>query len=326
MNYDSLVKALDKIVKEEDIPDFTPLGKVYEEMFPNPEVTEWGSYRCLFGGFDLQLAKWVYENWSPRKDDILVASFMKTGTTWMRRILSILLYKDEPNLLGLCKTLTMPHIYLETGSDWKFANLIDKLPLPRRILGTHLPAELVNLGNLKRVGTKVIYMIRNPKDQAVSLFHFVQNIPVSNSAFADMYPHEWNKFLRSYMTGEQYLGMKPGEWYPDHILSWYKYRNNENVMFVYYEDLIKNFKPTIKRVADFVNVKLSDEDIEQIETATSFNEMKSDAQSAEKLIKMYRKGGIGDWKNHFTVSQSEQMDLQISNKFAETDIDFVYEM
>ena len=32
---------------------------------------------------------------------------------------------------------------------------------------------------------------------------------------------------------------KEGEWYPDHILSWYPYRDQENVLFVMYEDLKK---------------------------------------------------------------------------------------
>ena len=33
------------------------------------------------------------------------------------------------------------------------------------------------------------------------------------------------------------MNLKPGEWYPDHILSWYSHRNDKTVYFVAYEDL-----------------------------------------------------------------------------------------
>lgn len=35
------------------------------------------------------------------------------------------------------------------------------------------------------------------------------------------------------------LGMKETEWYPDHILSWLPYRDDETVLFVHYEDMKK---------------------------------------------------------------------------------------
>lgn len=34
------------------------------------------------------------------------------------------------------------------------------------------------------------------------------------------------------------MGMKKGEWYPEHILSWLEHRDDKNVMFVHYEDFI----------------------------------------------------------------------------------------
>jgi len=40
-------------------------------------------------------------------------------------------------------------------------------------------------------------------------------------------------------TGDFAASDKPGDWYPDHILSWYKHRDNKNVYFLYYEDMKK---------------------------------------------------------------------------------------
>lgn len=30
-----------------------------------------------------------------------------------------------------------------------------------------------------------------------------------------------------------------GQWYPDHVASWYKHKNDDNVKFVCYEDLAR---------------------------------------------------------------------------------------
>lgn len=35
------------------------------------------------------------------------------------------------------------------------------------------------------------------------------------------------------------MNMKPGEWYPEYLLSWYPHRDNKTVYFVAYEDLKK---------------------------------------------------------------------------------------
>ena len=35
------------------------------------------------------------------------------------------------------------------------------------------------------------------------------------------------------------MNSKPGEWYPEHILEWYKHKDYKNIRFLRYEDLKK---------------------------------------------------------------------------------------
>nr|XP_009859659.3 uncharacterized protein LOC104266029 [Ciona intestinalis] len=126
--------------------------------------------------------------------------------------------------------------------------------------------------------------------------------------------------------GKQLLGNKEGEWYMEHLLSWYSHRNDSNVLFVFYEDLIQYQEKEIKRIADFLGVAVSDQDVSNIAKETSFESLKEKSNASEKLMNFFRKGKVGDWKNYFTVAQSEKMDALVKEKLADTDIKFIYEL
>ena len=43
--------------------------------------------------------------------------------------------------------------------------------------------------------------------------------------------------LNGLHVGDFWMNMQAGKWYPDHILSWYPYRDNKNVYFICFEDM-----------------------------------------------------------------------------------------
>ncbi|CAK8681095.1 unnamed protein product [Clavelina lepadiformis] len=142
---------------------------------------------------------------------------------------------------------------------------------------------------------------------------------------AEYYPKDWNIFFELSFSGKQPVHLKEGEWYPDHILSWYPYRNDDNVLFLMYEEMKKHPKKEIKKIADFLGVERSDEEINQIAEATSFENMKKKGVPVFSNVNFFRKGQIADWKNHFTVAQSELMDEKFNEKLSGIDIKFTYE-
>ncbi|XP_078489376.1 cytosolic sulfotransferase 3-like [Ciona intestinalis] len=261
-------------------PDIQPLVDHFTNGHMQPRLSEWKDHKMHGFGFDTGTIKWVYENWTPWKDDVIVASFSKTGTTWAKQIVRQLYFRHDEKLMAITRNMSMPTIYLETGLPVKF-ELLEKLPWKKRVLVTHVPTPLLNLEKIKSAGAKIICTIRNPKDQMVSWYHMTQNPPVNPKATKhfEMYPKDWNHFFDTCFAGKQLLGNKEGEWYMEHLLSWYPHRNDSNVMFVVYEDLVK-----------------------------------------------YIPGKVGDWKNYFTVAQSEKMDALVKEKLADTDIKFIYEL
>ncbi|WAR30486.1 ST6B1-like protein [Mya arenaria] len=79
----------------------------------------------------------------------------------------------------------------------------------------------------------------------------------------------------------------PGSYF-NFYKKWKQYlkENNPNIILVHYENLKKNGVAELKRISEFLNVENTDE----------------------------RLGIVGDWKNHFTVAQSEIFDT-LEEKF-----------
>ena len=67
-----------KFIPENERPDVTDLVKFGGQQFLNPKVTECKGYR-IPSPFSAETAKWQYDNWNPSDQDVLVASFPKTG-------------------------------------------------------------------------------------------------------------------------------------------------------------------------------------------------------------------------------------------------------
>ncbi|CAK8681125.1 unnamed protein product [Clavelina lepadiformis] len=344
------------LIPERLRPDVTELVEKTISEFKSPAITEWKGYRFPVR-FDASMAEWQNSNWSPTEDDVLIAAYPKTGTTWMNLIVKTLIYFDDKELLEMLKTyLTRVHTVLERGTrNLSFLQLIsflnfpvaykvklvrlillfaavnydilDKLPWKRKIWGTHLPAPLINMERLKKNGCKIICTIRNPKDQVVSWFHMTRNMSHYNlEPMRRHFPKDWNAFFESYIHGKQPLVSKEGEWYLDYVLSWHNYRNESNVLFVVFEDLLKNPAKEIRKIANFLGVRRSEEEIEEIVEATSFRKAKEEAPDVDRAINFFRKGEVGDWKNHLTVAQSQLMDEKIKQKLVGTDIRFIYEL
>ena len=105
-------------------------------------------------------------------------------------------------------------------------------------------------------------MARDPRDAAVSFFHH-------NKHF-DGFKNTMDDFLIKYLNGT--CGYGP---YPNHITEFWHMRNEENIFFITYEEMIADFPLAIKRIANFLNKTLTDDDINTLANYLSFDTMKS---------------------------------------------------
>ncbi|XP_015724921.1 sulfotransferase 6B1-like [Coturnix japonica] len=226
-----------------------------------------------------------------REDDVLLVSYPKSGTHWLAGVIT--------KLYNTPVTLTTP---IELGDVSKLEEL-NQLS-SKRIIPTHLDYNMLPQ-HFKSKKCKMIYISRNPKDTAVSMYHYYQENP--NLPTIDT----WTAFLDLFLEGDVVCG----SWF-DHFLSWEEHKNDKNILFLFYEDMKKNLPKIVKEISIFLGISISDEDIQDICKKSSFSEMKKDTEkensdpshtvcaltSNRKLI--FRKGTVGDWKNHFTPKQN----------------------
>ncbi|ETO31880.1 sulfotransferase family 2A member 1 family member [Reticulomyxa filosa] len=96
----------------------------------------------------------------------------------------------------------------------------------------------------------------------------------------------------------------------------------DNVLWIYYEDLQHNLKQQIIRIATFLGVLeiLDSKDLEEIERACQLEAMKSSAlqEDFDQWKYLFRKGEIGDWKNHLDLHDRLRIDRLCRSWFRST--------
>ncbi|KAK1167085.1 sulfotransferase 6B1-like [Acipenser oxyrinchus oxyrinchus] len=255
------------------------------------------------------------DTFEAREDDVLLVSYPKSGTHWLTEIMKNL-YHSHSEANGVSKvTLTSP---LEFGDLSRFDELRN---LPnKRLIPTHLNYEMIPV-QFKTKKCKMIYVIRNPKDTAVSLYHYYKQNPNLPKI------EKWSTFLEMFLKGEVVCG----SWI-DHVLSWEKSKNDENVLVLYYESLKEDLPKHVKEISTFLGINVTEDQVKDISKKSSFSEMKEKAEkekvnpnhtvcvltSNKKLI--FRKGTVGDWKNHFTSKQNAKFDELFKEKINSSEL------
>ncbi|KAM5180542.1 amine sulfotransferase-like [Mantella aurantiaca] len=256
-----------------------------------------------------------------RDDDVFMVTYPKSGTIWFQQILSLICCEGHRN--GTEKIETADRVpwleFQKTNMDVDY----NTRPSPR-LFASHLSETFVPRG-LKNTKAKVIYVMRNPKDVMMSFYHF-EDIAVLFKKSPD-FQHFFEKFL----DGEVFAG----NWF-DHIRGWYTHKDEYNILFIKFEDMVKDLRSVVKQLSTFLGIKLDDEAIDLVVKKATFKEMKKDPLANKenmpetiidkKFGSFMRKGQVGDWKNIMTVAQSEQFDKLFQEKLGDLSLDFTWQI
>ena len=224
---------------------------------------------------------------------IWLASYPKSGNTWVRAIISSLLYSDD----GMFKFSFLKKIdqfpekkyFKDFVKDFGNFDLIkknwilaqDKINLNNniKIFKTHQGKYTVNNDDFtNNENTKaIIYIVRDPRNIVTSISnHFTKSVNeslkfmLSNSVIGD------NKsFEESIKDKNSRMLTLLGKW-NDHYRSWT--RKKDNLLLIRYEDLILNPKSEINRISvflkNYMEFKVNNEKLDNIIKTTSFENLK----------------------------------------------------
>ncbi|KAM8962470.1 sulfotransferase 1C1-like [Pelodytes ibericus] len=261
--------------------------------------------------------------WSFQADprDVLIAAYPKAGITWIQEVVDMIYEEGDIDRCRRAPTYDR-HPFLEAVAPKPVPSglqLAEQME-PPRILKTHLPVQLLPPSFWEK-NCKVIYMARNAKDTLVSYYHFQR----MNKGLPD--PGSWNDYFSTFLAGD----VPWGSWF-DHVINWWTAREEHQILYIFYEDMIQNPKQEIQKVMKFLEKDLSEDILDKIYQHTSFQVMKDNPMANYRSIPSFvmdqsispfmRKGIVGDWKTHFLVAQDEVFEKEYAKRMKGTDLTF----
>ncbi|XP_075696093.1 sulfotransferase 2B1 [Rhinoderma darwinii] len=251
-------------------------------------------------------------------DDIYNVTYPKSGTNWMIEILNLIKNKGDHTISKTVPIYTRSPWYEVVGSQ----EIIQKME-PPRIICSHLPHYIFAKSYFKSKA-KIIYTMRNPRDVIVSLYHFTKILNIFEDA------ENLQKLLDDFIKGNVLYG----SWF-DHVKGWMQMKDDSRFFFITYEELIQDLRGSVVRICQFLGQELNDAQIDLVVEQSTFKSMKENIMSNWSQIpsevmdqskgSFLRKGISGDWKNHFTVAQSEFFDKIYHEKMKDININFFWE-
>jgi hypothetical protein len=175
------------------------------------------------------------------ENDIFIASYPKSGVTWLQHMTSSLIYGfDASSVPDNLVNLLIPDVhsfkyYLRTCYPVVFKS--HSLPEPR----------------MKRV----VHLVRDGRDVMVSYFHMLRNqgksIKLEDMVINsnDLYPCDWGQ----------------------HCEQWLKNPFNADILRISYEEMINNPFDTIFKYSNFLGIDVSEEKINNVIQKSSFHLM-----------------------------------------------------
>jgi len=192
-----------------------------------------------------------------RPTDVLIVGPAKSGTTWLQQILHQIRTGGDEEFSDIYDITKFCPKYIVGLPNYQIDG--DQLFSPR-IFKSHSSYEAIPMVE----GMKLIVVVREPLDAVWSQIKFLTR---SYGVDRDMTFEEFQHICLS----PSFAILHPWEF----VANWYPHRNDSNVMWLRYEDILADLMSNIRKLADFLGVRRSEAELQRICHFSSFEYMSS---------------------------------------------------
>jgi hypothetical protein len=224
----------------------------------------------------LRLGAVLELRFKPRQDDVFVVGYPRSGATLLQMVLLEL--TGAGDFLHISSRSPVVEHELLRGN----APFIESLPSPRILRSFRRREELPVPG-------RFVYVARDLLDVAVSAYHHV--------SLTTGHEPEMDDFLRDFPSGHMIVSPS---WFA-HLRSWWPHRDDPDVLFLNYDDVVGDLDGTARRLAAFCGIALDEQRMPRLRERCSLGFMKQHAEKFDLRLRridqqqaaFIRRGGSG---------------------------------
>jgi aryl sulfotransferase len=282
--------------------------------------------------WSLDSRRWAH--YEPRPDDIIICTAPKTGTTWMQRIVALLVFQD---------TAPRPIPAVSPWFDARFKDRVEDVRAAaeaqthRRFLKSHIPAD----GMPWFDDVRYIVVARDGRDTALSMHnHFggftpdqlanFDRIGLEDPTIGRPYPRlpaDPAAYFRQWLTTPAVQGESDGLPVVSFFgfqASYWAERRQPNVLLVHYADLLADLDGEMRRVAAFLGIPVDEAIWPSLIGAAGFGAMQAEgdqlmpqtrAMFAEGSRRFFNKGTTGRWRGVLTDDDLALYEAKVASAF-----------
>lgn len=260
----------------------------------------------------------IWNDFQFRNDDIVIATYAKSGTTWIQQIVAQLIAGGDPDLAVA---------EMSPWLDLRVPPKDIKLPMVesqtrRRFIKTHLPLDALVFSPQ----AKYLYIGRDGRDVVWSMYNHHAN---ANQSWYDALndtpgrigppieppPLDIRQYWRDWMDRDGH----PFWPYWENIRSWWEARNLPNVNFLHFADLKRDMPGQMREIAAFLDIPINESRWADIVEYCSFDWMKKNATKSVPLggafwdagAEVFINQGVnGRWVDILTPAEVEEYEAR----------------